>query len=89
MSQPETVAEALSAEEIQTLVRAVLSDGRKVTEQELERVVDWAEQVRIDATLLGLVLDKQLGVAFLDGADAPKFWIRGERSEPSLRSGAA
>jgi hypothetical protein len=80
MSQSAVGAEVLSAEEIQSLVRAVLSDGRKVTEQEIERVVDWAHQVRIDATLLGLVLDKQLGVAFTDGAAEPKFWARNGRA---------
>jgi hypothetical protein len=89
MSQSEVGAEALSAEEVQALVRAVLADGRVVEEQELERVVGWAHQVRVDATLLGLVLSKQLGMAFADGASEPKFWIRGERSKPSLRSGAA
>jgi hypothetical protein len=73
-------AEVLSAAEVQSLIRAVLADGRKVTEQELERVVTWAEQVRIDVTLLDLVLDKQLGVAWVEGADAPKFWIRSERA---------
>jgi hypothetical protein len=86
---PEVGVEALSPQEIQQLVRAVLADGRVVEEQELERVVGWAHQVRVDATLLGLVLSKQLGVAFADGAAEPKFWIRGERSESSLRSGAA
>ena len=67
--QPERGDGLLSDAEMLTLVlNAVESAGDEgIDERDLQRVVDWAERARFDAVMLGLVLDRKIGVSVRDG----------------------
>jgi len=71
-----TLNQSLTDGEIQVVIRAALTGGGAVTEEELTRIVDWAAQARLDASLLGLILDSKVGIRYPDGAAQPRFWRR-------------
>lgn len=66
----ETEAEAL------IMAFAEQRGGDGVTEEEAQRLIDWAEHVRIDVILLGMVLKGAIGIDIREGEIV--FTSRGE-----------
>ena len=67
-----TEQRVLSRMEIERItMNAIASAGRLgIDRATLGRIVEWAARTRIDATLLEMVLDGRLGVAWKDGEPA-------------------
>jgi hypothetical protein len=64
--------EILSETEAAVLILAFLDGSDGKTEAEIQKAIDWAETVRIDAALLMLVLKGDLRMAFNADGD-PEF----------------
>jgi hypothetical protein len=66
----------LSQDETRALVRNCLKHaGAPVTEDKLVQLVDWAEDVRTQASLLDLVLEGKIAVGWREGEERPVFWL--------------
>jgi hypothetical protein len=56
----------LSTEQTQKLILATLANGKPRTKDEFQKVIDWAEGVLIDASMLQLVLSGELAINLRD-----------------------
>lgn len=71
----EMIADRMSVEEIADLILRVMGARapEPVHQDELERIVGWVQQVRVDQTLLQLVMEQRISIHWSEGADEPTF----------------
>lgn len=57
----------LTDDEVRAVILACASAPGGATEEDMKAAVQWAQQVRTDATLLDLALDGMVGITIRDG----------------------
>lgn len=69
----------LTEDEICAVIIACASAPGGATEEDMKAAVQWAQQVRIDATLLDLVLEGRVAIAMRNGE--PVFTSQGDDAD--------
>ena len=73
-----TGSEFLSDEEAEALAMAAINTGDGVPTEEIEQLLEWGHQVKVNAALLRLAVEGEVLVRWRNGE--PHFWRAEEKS---------